>query len=143
MKDAILTDNARFLEADQEALESGNANDPLLLRYAQPDSLSLWQSGVTKGRAKGLTLAGTERFYNRVVLVVDNTKNPPVATVSACDDKSKAFDKEIATGKVHGTPVTDSSVLDLYGLIKAPDGTWQTVVSTPSQDEKQLKQQCR
>ena len=39
VKDAILTDNARFLEADQEALASGNANDPLLLRYAMPDSL--------------------------------------------------------------------------------------------------------
>lgn len=57
--------------------------------------------------------------------------------------RAKAFDKEIATGKVHATPITDSSELELYGLVKAPDGTWQTLVSTTSQDEKQVKQQCR
>lgn len=144
MKDAILADDANFWKAYNEALASGNANDPLLLVYGQPTGIYLWQKGITDQHAKGLTITGTERIYRRVVDTVDTKKNPARATLYVCDDQSKAFDKEIATGKVHVTPVTDNSyVLYYLGVQKASNGAWQVVHIVTHQNDQASKQECR
>lgn len=144
VKDAILADNADFMKAYNEALASGDANDPLLLAYGVPAGISYWQQGIIQQHSKGLTITGTERIYNRSVDKVDTTKNPATATVYVCDDQSKAFDKEIATGKVHVTPVTDNSfVLYYFGVEKSATGVWQVVHIVTHQNDQAAKQECR
>lgn len=141
VKNAILADNGYFLKAYSEALASGNAKDPLLLKYATSGALALyWQRGVTTTHASGLTVTGTERFYRRAVDIKSSTE----AYVTVCDDQSKIFNKEIATGKVHVTPVTDNSYL-LYRLEvqKAANGIWQVAVTTAHQNDPTVKQECR
>ncbi|WP_194893818.1 hypothetical protein [Catenulispora pinisilvae] len=141
VKDAVLTDDARFLKAYEEALASGNANDPLLLTYATPSALALyWQKGVTTTHADGFTITGAERFYNRIV----DIKSPTEADVTVCDDQSHAYNKEIATGKVHVTPATDNSYL-LYYLKtqKASNGIWQVAATVVHHNDQAVKQACR
>lgn len=141
VKDAILADNGYFLKAYAEAVASGDANDPLLLTYGQPGALALyWQKGVTATRAAGFTLTGTEHYYKRSVDIKSATK----ADVTVCYDQSKTFNKEIATGKVRVTPVTDNSyVLYRFGVEKDPNGIWQVAVTTPHQNDAVVKQECR
>jgi hypothetical protein len=141
VKDAILADNARFFKAVLEAMASGNAKDPLLLTYLAPGAAAYyWQGGITAERAKGLTVTGTDHLYKRTV----DIKGPAQADVSVCEDQGKAFDKEIATGKVHVTPVTDNSyVLYFFGVQKASNGIWQVVYTQTHRNDQAVKQECR
>jgi hypothetical protein len=144
VKDKILADNADFMKAYNEALASGDPNDPLLLAYGQPVGINYWQQGIKDQHAKGLTITGTERIYHRVVGDINTTKNPATATIYLCDDQTKAFDKEIATGKVHLTPVDDSDyILYYFGLQKASTGVWQVVHIITHQSDQAAKQECR
>lgn len=142
VKDEILADDADFWKAYLSDQASGNDKDPVLLQYATPGGADMWQRAVADGRSKGLTITGTERIYHREIYKVDSVKN--IATMYVCDDQSKAFDKEIATGKVHLTPVTDDSyILYFFGLKKAANGTWQVMTTTIHQKDQQAKQECR
>lgn len=144
MKDAILADNANFMKAEFSDLAAGNAHDSLLLNYATTTGAAPWQQGIADHHAKGLTITGTERIYHRVIDKIDTTKNPPTASMYVCDDQTKAFDKEIATGKVRTTPVTDSDyLLYFFGLQKSASGVWQVYTSGTHQNDQAVKEECR
>jgi hypothetical protein len=140
VKDAVLATNGRFFKAYFEAITSGNVNDPLLLRYATPAGAATWQEVIKTQRAQGLTVTGTIHYYRRQVSVKDQS----LANMSVCEDQSQLFDKEIKTGNVHRTSVSDADyVLLIFSVIKGADGSWQMASSLTHQGDAAVKQECR
>ena len=117
------------------------ANDPLVARYAQGGSVAqkYAHTQIQQAISGGWTETGTDRYY-RPTVNLSSAKTG--ASVSFCDFQGKAYGKDIKTGKLLGTAVTDNSyVYFTIVMAKFPTGAdlWQAV----SVDVKAKATQCK
>ncbi|MFF4112001.1 hypothetical protein ACFY0P_00750 [Streptomyces sp. NPDC001714] len=122
-KDSILRDVAYSTQANIEAFAKGVGQTPNMNRYFAAAALTYWAKRVETVKKDGLTVTGDYRYYNfQVTDVVDGK----AAAARYCEDQSKAFGKEIKSGKVLRTKASDKSFV-LYTLQAQKDaaGDWQ------------------
>ncbi|WP_217548885.1 hypothetical protein [Streptomyces sp. GbtcB6] len=122
-KDAILRDVAYSTQANIEAFAKGVGQTPNMNRYFAAAALTYWAKRVETVKKDGLTVTGDYRYYDFEVTDVVNGK---AAAARYCEDQSKAFGKEIKSGKVLRTKASDKSFV-LYTLQAQKDaaGDWQ------------------
>ncbi|MEU9447157.1 hypothetical protein [Streptomyces sp. NPDC048277] len=122
-KDAILRDVAYSTQANIEAFAKGVGQTTNMNRYFAAAALTYWANRVETVKKDGLTVTGDYRYYNFEVTDVANGKS---AAARYCEDQSKAYGKEIKSGKVLRTKTSNNSFV-LYTLQAQKDsaGDWQ------------------
>jgi hypothetical protein len=122
-KDAILADNAKWVESLDDAIFRGNTGTKALGFYATGMGVDKSVTYVQGFLSKNYTWQGTVRFFDRKVTLL----SPGTAAVIYCSDESKGFLKDRKTGKIDNTPTTaDSYVLYNTQLKRNAQGVWQT-----------------
>ena len=122
-KDAILADNAQWVESLDDAIFRGTTGTQALGFYATGMGVDKSITYVHGFLSKNYTWQGTVRFFDRKVTLL----SPGTAAVIYCSDESKGFLKNRKTGKIDNTPTTaDSYVLYNTQLKKNTQGVWQT-----------------
>lgn len=122
-KDAVLADNAQWVESMDDAIFQGTANTKALGFYSRGKGLESATAFVKGALSKGYTWTGEVRFFNRTATILKDGS----ASVIYCSDESKEFLKHRKTGKIDNTPTTaDSYVLYNTHLKKNQQGVWQT-----------------
>jgi hypothetical protein len=125
VKDAVLADTSRRIDALAFSITQGNADEPVLAYYYKSDALvgaSQWVKEFVDAKK---SMTGETRYFKPNVDVYAEGK----ATLTYCSFEGKAFVKDRKTGESAKTPVTDKSYL-LYStrLEKSDKGIWQTAV---------------
>ncbi|MFJ4407854.1 hypothetical protein [Streptomyces sp. NPDC088910] len=138
---AALGNAANFMRSIAHGIVKRNVNEPLVAQYAQPGGSAAAYARTQIGQAVdgGWTETGTDRFYRPTVKV---TSAKTAATVGFCDFQGKVYGKDVRSGKLLGTAVTDSSyVYFTIVMAKFPAGAdlWQAV----SVDAKAKATQCK
>ncbi|MFB7494079.1 hypothetical protein ACFC09_05140 [Streptomyces sp. NPDC056161] len=123
-KDAVLRDVAYAAQARVEAFGKGDGETANLSRFLAANARIYWADRVAEFKKEGLTVTGDYRYYGFEVTDVVNGK----AAAHYCEDQSKAYNKEIKTGKVQRTQPSDKDFV-LYTVQAARDsaGDWQVV----------------
>jgi hypothetical protein len=128
-KDAILRDHAYALMAMQESYAKGS-DTANFKRFWNGYAGAAYAEAFADSKKKGLTISGADRFYNRVV----QSKDSKSAVVTFCEDQSKAFDKEVKSGKVfRNAPSLDSFIRYRMTMEMDGAGDWQVATSTPQE----------
>jgi hypothetical protein len=123
VQEAVLLDNEDLTKAIDMAIAEGRPNEPALSFYASGSALKQAQEFVTAYTSKGMVTVGTLRYYDRKTTI----NSDGTATISYCEDQSKAFDKNLVTGKVDVTPVNKDSYFSYHGQMQKNDkGIWVT-----------------
>jgi hypothetical protein len=138
---AALGNAANYLRGIAHGIVSRKADDPVLGRYAQGGSGAMTYARTQIQRAvdDGWTETGTDRYY-RPTVKLGSAKNG--ATVGFCNFQGKAYGRDVATGKLLSTAVTDNSyVYFTIVMAKFPTGAdlWQAVTV----DVKAKATQCK
>lgn len=123
VKDAVLADNERRINAADEVLATGDLKRSALAFYATDRALTgLYE--YAKGNIENNTSwAGTVRYFDRQVTVFSKTS----AAVTYCVDESRANLKNRKTNKVTKAETShDSYVFYNTAVKKNKDGVWQT-----------------
>jgi hypothetical protein len=134
IRDAVLTDNAEYVRAVDEAIANQDAKAPNVAFYAKDDALvgaMQWIASVAK---QGVSITGTIRYFDRQVSI----RQDGAATLTYCGDETKGFTKDRKTGKVNVTPANSDSYIS-YALVlrKNDKGVWQaTKLSSLRGDKK-------
>jgi hypothetical protein len=122
-KDAVLADNEQAVEAVYDAILVGNPKLPALNFYETGDALASAGTFIQGYLNKGITWAGSIRYFDRKASFNDDGS----ASVVYCADESHAYPKNRKTGKADHSPTTsDSYVLYNSRLRQSPQGVWQT-----------------
>ncbi|WP_328377234.1 hypothetical protein OHB13_13320 [Streptomyces sp. NBC_00440] len=122
-KDAVLADNARMVNSEDDAISRGKTDTPALDFYSTGAAIGSAQVYIKGWVADGATWIGTTRYFDRKV----SFRSDGAAVVIYCSDESKAFIKD-KTGKVDRSPATsDAYVLYNTRLTKSGQGVWRTV----------------
>ncbi|MCM2419069.1 hypothetical protein [Streptomyces sp. RKAG293] len=123
VKDAVLADNAHWVESMDDAIFQGTTKTKALGFYGSGKGLESSLAFVQGALSKGFTWTGEVRFFHRKAAILDDGS----ASVIYCSDESKEFLKHRKTGKIDNTPTTaDSYVLYNTHLKKNQQGVWQT-----------------
>jgi hypothetical protein len=143
LKDAAVQGWTDDMRALYKAIMLGDTdpNSPLIANYAMGSGLNsmvFWISGYKKA---DYVATGTKRYYDIQVLDTSSASGAEGATITYCDDESKFFDKDKATGQVHTTQVSlkDYSRITVILGKNPKTGTWMD----GNYSEKQGDQQCR
>ncbi|MFI6687570.1 hypothetical protein [Streptomyces sp. NPDC050485] len=122
-KDAVLADAARAQTATNYAIIKGNPDEPAMSFYRHQDALVSGQVWVKSFVDAGMIYTGTLRYFTPDIKMFDQKS----AGLSFCLDSSKAFNKNLKTGKLDTSPATkDSYILYSTRLEKNAQGIWQT-----------------
>lgn len=116
-------------------------SSPLIAHYTMGNgmnSMVAWINGYKQGNY-GAT--GTKRYYDIRVLETSTAAGGQGAKITYCEDESKFFDTDKATGKTLTTPVTlkDYSRVTVSVTKDLKTGTWMDGYYTETQGD----QQCR
>jgi hypothetical protein len=137
---AALSGAANYIQAIDHAVVKQNKNDVGLRGYAADDALSYAQHFVQENLDAKLTLTGTDRYYEPTFVAGGSTET---AEVKLCDDQSKLYSKDVATGKVHVTGASDRNYV-LYDIVMvklpAAHELWQAHAITVKEKALQCKQ---
>ncbi|MFD9356751.1 hypothetical protein [Streptomyces sp. NPDC060031] len=122
-KDEAVADAERRIDAVSDAILKSAPNSPALAYYDKPEMLVGTSQYVDKFAKSGSSYTGTIRYFKwRVSLVDDHT-----TSVVYCGDETKAFKKDLKTGKItQTTPSKTDYVLYNFRLTKNAGGVWQT-----------------
>ncbi|BBA97286.1 hypothetical protein RVR_2954 [Actinacidiphila reveromycinica] len=135
-KDAILADNAHWVEAMDDAVFQGTTKTKALPFYGVGLGYQKALPYIRGFLDKGKSWTGTVLFFDRKVTLLSSND----AAVIYCSDESKAFPKDRKTGEVEHTA---GSSLDyvLYNtdLKKNAQGVWQTDNVTSYRGDKQCQ----
>ncbi len=137
---AALSAAANYLQAIDHAVTAQNRNDPPLRAYAADDALAYAQNFVQENVKEKLTVTGTDAYYQPVLTTVSGGGS---VDVKLCENQSKAYSKEVATGKVHVTPADDRSYVSYdIVMVKLPTAhaIWQAHTVTVKEKSLQCKQ---
>ncbi len=123
IKDAVLADTARRIDATNGAIVRGDTGAPGLSFYYRDKALTDAVAWVQAYVDANLSFTGTTRYYAPDVTLTGDK----AASVVYCSDESKGFNKDRKTKKVDKTP-SDESPYVLYNtrLEKNKQGVWQT-----------------
>ncbi|MEU8352104.1 hypothetical protein [Streptomyces sp. NPDC048845] len=129
-KDEVLRDHGYALMAMQESYAHGEPTRNFW-RYWMGHASDYGVDGFAEYKKDGRTITGTDRFYDREVQLNGNN-----ATVTYCEDQTKAFDKDIKTGKVHRTDADPSDFRSYKTLLLKIDGHWRVSVIEGAKGDK-------
>jgi len=135
-KDAVLADNAQWVESVDDAIFQGSVKTEAFGFYSTGKALESSITYIQGVLDKGYTWTGTVRFFDRKVTLLGGD----TASVIYCSDESEEFPKHRATGKIDNVLTTkDSYVLYNTHLKKDAQGVWQTdnVLSTRGAEQCQ------
>jgi hypothetical protein len=92
------------------------------MRYAYTGYAGVyWSQRIAEVKKAGQTITGTYRYYR-----IDAQASGSGMLAHYCEDQSKAFGKDLKTGKVNrNTPSAKSYLYYTADLIKNSTGTWQ------------------
>ncbi|WP_328463761.1 hypothetical protein [Streptomyces sp. NBC_00448] len=135
-KDAILADNAQWVESMDDAVFQGKADTKALTFYGVGMGYQKALPYIHGFLGKGKSWTGTVRFFDRKATLL----SPGNAAVIYCSDESKAFPKDRKSGKVeHTAGSSDDYVLYNTDLKKNAQGVWQTDNVTSYRGAKQCQ----
>lgn len=118
-KDAILTAHADILMARQKLFTDRKASDKWLTTFFTGEAKKFYASEVKRSHEEGWTITGTYRYYERKV----QKHSGDLAFVQYCVDQTKAYGKDVDTGKVDKTEPSSSDYrLHEATLYKEPGG---------------------
>ncbi|WP_432107457.1 hypothetical protein [Streptomyces sp. AA1529] len=126
-KAAALAGAADYMRAMNHGTVKQDPQDPVLARHVVPLQTAE-QAAVKKVRADvkdGLSVTGKERFSHAEIGDVANSK---LVEISFCMDQRKFFSKEIKSGKVRRTEVSESDFMRLSLVMQKPEesqGIWK------------------
>lgn len=136
---AALSGAANFLQAIDHAVTKQNANDPGLRAYSTANALAYARHYVQENVSAKQTLSGTDRYY-QPQFVASGTGS---VEIRLCNNQSKLYSKDVATGKVHVTQLSpqDYVLFDIV-MVKFPSATelWQANAVTAKEGALQCKQ---
>ncbi|WP_409236982.1 hypothetical protein [Streptomyces sp. PA5.6] len=120
-KDQILKEQAESLMARQRLYVDLDTNSRYLTRYYGGEAREFYVADVKKAKSEGRTITGTYRYYDRKV-----TKNTDdLAIVTYCEDRSKAYAKDVTSGKTRKTkPSPEDFIFNTATLRKTEHDTW-------------------
>ncbi|MFI1679266.1 hypothetical protein [Streptomyces sp. NPDC020607] len=123
-KDAVLADNARRLDAIDEAVTVDAKTHPALKFYSSGEALLTAADYIQGFRKEGKSFVGTTRYYDRRVTFLKEG----VAAVAYCQDSTKTYPKDLKTGKVDRSIPESADDYGFYNtrLRKNAKGVWQT-----------------
>lgn len=120
-KDAVLYDNEQFIEATHQAIARSNLSDKAYQFYAEGPAGADTYSWIKTFVDADMRSTGTARYYDREVTIGSDGS----ATIGYCEDESKAYGKDLKTGKVEATPSTKNSYVYYTGSVKRNSkGIW-------------------
>ncbi|MFE0175285.1 hypothetical protein ACFWZ2_23490 [Streptomyces sp. NPDC059002] len=120
-KDRILQEQAEGLMARQRIYVDLDPNSRYLTRYYDGEARAYYVAEIKKAKAEGRTITGHYRYYDRKI--VDS--NDDRAIVTYCEDRSKAYAKDIKSGKTRKTePSPEDFIKNTATLRKTEYGTW-------------------
>ncbi|MEV6013035.1 hypothetical protein AB0M29_40515 [Streptomyces sp. NPDC051976] len=123
-KDAVFADAAQYVRAYNRAAASHDLKDPAYQFYSRDQGLTYAHAQITANIDGGWAPTGVDHYYRAKVTL----PRPGSATLTYCRDQTKAYSKNVATGKVHLTTPSDSDFV-LYNVLYVKDasskGVWQ------------------
>jgi hypothetical protein len=119
--DEILRDHAYALLAMRESYAHAEPSENFY-RYFTGSAVTKYETELAQYQEDGKVITGTDRFYNRVVRSHDEAE----AMVTFCEDQSRAYEKDAATGEFEESEPTLSSYVSYTTFLdKGEDGEWQ------------------
>ncbi|MEU6995605.1 hypothetical protein ABZ953_33735 [Streptomyces sp. NPDC046465] len=120
-KDQILKEQAEGFMARQRLYVDLDPNSRYLTRYYAGEARAFYSAEIKKAKSEGRTITGTYRYYDRKV-----TKNTDdLAIVTYCEDRSKAYAKDIKSGKPRKTKSSpEDFIFNTATLGKTEHNTW-------------------
>ncbi|MFF8655436.1 hypothetical protein [Streptomyces huasconensis] len=120
-KDQILKEQAEAIMARQRLYVDLDPNSRYLTRYYAGEARDFYVADIKKSKSEGRTITGTYRYYDRKV--EQNTDDRAIVTY--CEDRSKAFAKDIKSGKIQKTePSPEDFIRNTATLRKTEHNTW-------------------
>lgn len=95
-KDKILQEHAESLLARQRIFIDLDPNSRYLTRYYTEDAQTYYVDEIKKAKKNGVTITGEYRYHTRKI----ESQTDDRAVITFCEDKSKAFAKDIKTDKI-------------------------------------------
>jgi hypothetical protein len=142
-QNAALTAAANYLQAVDHAVVEQNLKDPPLYAHSANTALAHGKDFVQANISGKLTLSGTDRFYRPVFAEGSGGARATSVGITLCEDQSKLFSKEIATGKVRVTGDDPRNYLS-YSLVVVEVATahpfWQVQGLAVTEGAKQCMQ---
>lgn len=134
-KDAVLADNAQWVDAMDDAIFQGTASTKTLEFYTNGQAIEASIRYVQGYVKKGDKWAGTTRFFNRKVTFGDAGS----AYVVYCADESKSYITNPKKPTKHTPTSASSYVLYNTQLTKNKQGVWQTTNVLSDRGAKQCQ----
>ncbi|MGW5350061.1 hypothetical protein ACWERV_05985 [Streptomyces sp. NPDC004031] len=142
-QNAALTAAANYLQAVDHAVVKQNLQDPPLYAHAANTALEHGKDFVRANISGKLTLSGTDRFYLPAFAEGSGGAKATSVGITLCEDQSKLYSKEIATGKVRVTGDDPRNYLG-YSLVVVKVATahpfWQVQGLAVQEGAKQCMQ---
>lgn len=116
---AALGDAANYIRALNHGITEQNAKDPAYGFYSAAGAARYAESQIREYVDGGWTLTGEDRYYQAETSPVGEGEKAKSILVTFCEDQSKAYGKEVKTGKVHRTEESLASY-QKFSLLMAP-----------------------
>ncbi|PWI11213.1 hypothetical protein DIZ27_07425 [Streptomyces sp. NWU339] len=100
---AALKDAANYIRALNHGISRQDPEDPAYQFYSGAGAARYAKSQIQEYVDGGWTVTGTDRYYRPETNPVSETKAAKTILVTFCEDQSKAYGKEVKSGKVHRT----------------------------------------
>ncbi|MFI0939530.1 hypothetical protein [Streptomyces sp. NPDC021020] len=140
---AALTAAANYLQSVDHAVVKQNLQDPPMYAHAANTALAHGKEYVQANVSAKLTLSGTDRFYLPAFTQGSGGAKATSVGITLCEDQSKLYSKEIATGKVRVTGDDPRNYLG-YSLVVVKVATahpfWQVQGLAVTEGAKQCMQ---
>ncbi|MET9184015.1 hypothetical protein [Streptomyces tendae] len=116
---AALDDAANYIRALNHGITEQDVKDPAYGFYSAAGAARYAESQIQEYVDGGWTLTGEDRYYQAETNPVGEGEKAKSILVTFCEDQSKAYGKEVKTGKVHRTEESLASY-QKFSLLMAP-----------------------
>ncbi|MFE9704666.1 hypothetical protein [Streptomyces sp. NPDC005930] len=116
---AALEDAANYVRALNHGITEQDVKDPAYGFYSAAGAARYAASQIQEYVDGGWTLTGEDRYYQATTSPVGEGEKSKSVLVTFCEDQSKAYGKEVKTGKVHRTAESPASY-QKFSLLMAP-----------------------
>ncbi|WP_282084969.1 hypothetical protein [Streptomyces tendae] len=116
---AALDDAANYIRALNHGITEQDVEDPAYGFYSAAGAARYAESQIQEYVDGGWTLTGEDRYYQAETSPVGDGEKATSILVTFCEDQSKAYGKEVKTGKVHRTEESLASY-QKFSLLMAP-----------------------
>jgi len=123
-KDAVLNDAEQYVLSYNRAAALSDLNDPAYGFYSRDQGLTYARAQIQANIDGGWAPTGVDHYYQAKAAIV----RTGAVTLSYCEDQSKAYSKNVKTGKVNITTSSINSFIQYNVLFVKDDGSngvWQ------------------